>query len=125
MAQRICAKPPNMSILAISVQFYATPKIISYVSRGCFWPAPNVDSAIIQIVPHKELPNINSEDFFRIVKAGFLHPRKKLINNLSEGLIINKEKTSSWLLNNNIDPARRAETLSLKDWQGLTKGLDT
>ena len=52
VGQRICAKPPRMNLLAVSVQVYATPKIINYVSRKCFWPMPEVDGAIIKITPH-------------------------------------------------------------------------
>ncbi|PIZ70797.1 MAG: ribosomal RNA small subunit methyltransferase A, partial [Candidatus Portnoybacteria bacterium CG_4_10_14_0_2_um_filter_39_11] len=97
VGQRICAKPPEMSILAVSVQFYvhpvkssrsefnrAGPEIISYVSRKSFWPSPKVDSAIIRITPRQPAPYRNEvsgagfrERFFEIVKAGFSHPRKQ------------------------------------------------
>ncbi len=120
VAKRICAKPPDMSILALSVQFYATPKVISYVSKNCFWPAPNVDSAIISITPHKEKSTIDPEIFFTLVKAGFSAPRKQLAGNLSKALKKDKEAISAWLLKNNIDAKRRAETLSLQDWKNLT-----
>jgi len=53
VAQRIVANPPQMNLLAVAVQFYAQPKIISYVSKNSFWPRPKVDSAIIKIVPRK------------------------------------------------------------------------
>jgi 16S rRNA (adenine1518-N6/adenine1519-N6)-dimethyltransferase len=123
VAQRICSKPPNMSLLAVSVQFYADPKIISYVSKNCFWPAPKVDSAIIKIIPHKSaLPSASFRlDFFKVVKAGFSQPRKQLGGNLSKVLKISKEKVAVWLLKNKIDPAQRAETLSIKDWENLTE----
>jgi len=49
VAQRICTKPPRMNLLSVSVNFYANPKIISYISKNCFWPLPKVDSAIIKI----------------------------------------------------------------------------
>jgi 16S rRNA (adenine1518-N6/adenine1519-N6)-dimethyltransferase len=64
VAQRICASPPNMSLLAVAVQFYAKPEIISYVSRGSFWPSPKVDSAILKITPYKHVianPNVESK----------------------------------------------------------------
>lgn len=124
VAERICSRPPDMSILAVSVQFYADPKIISFVSKRSFWPQPNVDSAIIKIVPYKTKgSNKYNKQFFKVVKAGFSHPRKQLINNLSKGLKINKEKINDWLLENNIQPSRRAETLTVKDWQKLIKSL--
>ncbi len=131
VAQRICAKPPDMTLLSASVQFYAKPKIVSYVSKNCFWPAPKVDSAIIKIIPHASFPLFPrkresrkfSELFFKIVKAGFSHPRKQLINNLSKGLEIDKEKIKTWLSKNGIQPIQRAETLNVEDWLKLTKSL--
>jgi len=132
VAQRICAKPPKMSLLAVSVQFYAEPKIISYVSKNCFLPAPKVDSSIIKITPlvwaHSNFASQERASafrmlFFKIAKAGFSHPRKQLISNLSKGLSISKEKTAKWLSENNIDIKRRAETLSIKEWVALVSSL--
>ena len=122
VAQRICAKPPKMSLLAVSVQFYAEPKIISYVSKNCFLPAPKVDSAIIKIVPQKK-QNISSDLFFTVVKAGFSQPRKQLVGNLSKNLKINKEKTTAWMLKNKVEPNKRAEALNIDDWMNLTKSF--
>ncbi|MBI3337438.1 MAG: ribosomal RNA small subunit methyltransferase A [Candidatus Staskawiczbacteria bacterium] len=134
VAQRICANPPNMthsagsgssranrgmSILAVSVQFYAKAKIISYIKKENFWPAPKVDSAIIKITPHKNNISISSELFFKIVKAGFSQPRKQLGNNFLKMLKLDKQKINLWLSKNNISPAQRAETLSVDDWKNL------
>ena len=120
VAQRICAVPPKMSLLAVSVQFYASAKIISYVSKNCFWPAPKVDSAIIKITPHSRHCEAGeaqrSNLFFKIVKAGFIQPRKQLAGNLSKTLKIEKSKVEEWLKKNNISPTQRAETLSVNDW---------
>ena len=124
VAQRICASIPKMNLLAVSVQFYAQVKTISYISKKSFLPSPKVDSAIIKITPcesHVSILPEFQEQFFKTVKAGFLQPRKQLVNNLSKGLKLNKEKTNSWLLKNDIDPSRRAETLDIKDWIKLTK----
>lgn len=122
VGQRICARPPDMSILAVSVQFYAKPEIVSFISRKSFWPSPKVDSAIIKIVPKKLTMSPGLVDlFFRIVKAGFSQPRKQLINNLAKGLKLNREKVKDWLLKNNIQPNQRAETLTIEDWLSLTK----
>ncbi len=120
VAQRICQKPPKMSLLAVSVQFYAEAEIISYVSKGKFWPSPKIDSAIIKIVPHKNNPPVPIELFFKVVKAGFLHPRKQLGSNLSNALKKDKEEIHLWLLKNNIQPNQRAETLTIQDWIHLT-----
>lgn len=125
VAQRICATPPNMNLLAVSVQFYAKPKIISFVSKKSFWPKPKVDSAIIKIIPRKSalLSASIPKRFFRIAKAGFSQPRKQLINNLSKGLKIDRDKIKNWLLKNKVHPNLRAESLSLKDWINLTKNF--
>lgn len=129
VGQRICAKSPKMNLLAVSVQFYAQPKIISFVSKKSFWPQPKVDGAIIKLKMNKFLVNeskkqkakINKDLFFRIVKAGFSQPRKQLLNNLSRGLKLDKKKTGSWFKKNNINPLQRAESLTLKNWLVLTK----
>ncbi len=120
VAQRICQKPPEMSLLSVSVQYYAVPKIIWTVSRGCFWPSPNVDSAIIAITPQKQIGKTDPDAFFRIVKAGFSHPRKQLLNNLSTTLKKERQETETWLLENNLNPLQRAETLTVQDWENLT-----
>ena len=125
VGQRICAKPPKANLLAVSVQFYANPEIISYIPKECFWPCPKVDSAIIKITP--ALLRLQRAGlcklFFRIVKAGFSHPRKQLINNLSHGLNIDREEIKNWLLENNIQPIQRAETLTVENWILLTKNF--
>ena len=129
VGQRICAKPPRMSILAVSVQVYAETKIMGYISKNSFWPQPKVDAAIIKILPLK----IKSHDrrissqrknlFFKVVKAGFSQPRKQLINNLSKSLKLSRAKVEIWLKKNDIRPTQRAETLTVKDWIKLTKSI--
>jgi len=124
VAQRICAKPPNMSVLAVSVQFYAKPEIISFVSKKSFWPSPKVDSAIIKISNIKnQKSKIDVDLFFKIVRAGFSQPRKLLINNLSKKLNLNKERVKNWLSKNKIKPTQRAETLKVEGWKKLTKSF--
>jgi len=128
VAQRICVLPPKTNLLAISVQFYAKPKIISYVSKKAFFPKPKVDSAIIQLKISGQNSKIDREKFFKIVKAGFSHPRKQLANNLLKeldflGKEINKEKIISLLAKKGILATQRPETLLLKNWIELTKIL--
>ncbi len=123
VAQRICAKPPEMSILAVSVQVYAVPKIIAYIRKTSFWPQPKVDAAILQITPLAQPYPIDFPKFFTIIKAGFKQPRKQLVNNLSNELALPRSKVEKWLLANNIQPTRRAETLSIQNWINLTETL--
>ena len=123
VAQRICAKPPDMNILAVSVQIYAVPEIIAYIKKTSFWPQPKVDAAILQITPLAHPYPIHFPKFFTIVKAGFKQPRKQLVNNLSVGFGFSRQKTEQWLYKNNIHSTRRAETLSLQDWINLANTL--
>ena len=129
VAQRICARPPRMNLLAVSVQALSKPKIISYVPKKCFKPKPKVDGAIIKIVPRKRKKkskkriNYNDNDFFKIIKAGFSHPRKKLANNLSGELKLNKQKIVLLLSEQGIGPNQRAETLDIESWINLAKKI--
>ncbi len=119
VAERICAKPGDMSVLAISVQYYAEAEIVMQVPRAYFWPVPGVDSAIIKISNIK--PAKASEEFFRIVKIGFANRRKILIKNL-ESVVgkQNKEKLKIFFQELGIGEKARAQELSIKQWQGLT-----
>ena len=123
VAQRICANPPDMTLLSVSVQFYGTPSITEIVKKESFWPKPAVDSAILKIVPHQTHAKENRELFVRVVTAGFRHPRRQLFNNLVIGLHLPRETVESALSRCGIDAARRAETLSVQDWVALAKFL--
>jgi len=123
VAERICAKVPDMNLLAVSVQFYAEPKIAFNVSKNCFWPIPKVDSAIIKITPRVNSDNISPNLFFKIVKAGFSQPRKQIGGNLSKMLKIKKPEIDDILIKNNITPNQRAETLTISDWKNLTREI--
>ncbi|MFZ3054800.1 MAG: 16S rRNA (adenine(1518)-N(6)/adenine(1519)-N(6))-dimethyltransferase RsmA [Minisyncoccales bacterium] len=116
VGERICSKPGNMSILSVAVQYYAEPKILMSIPRGCFVPSPKVDSVLIKITPKGVKKD---EQFFKIVKAGFSHPRKQLIGNLSTELGINRDVIKKWLSDNNLKPGERAEVLSLDQWKNL------
>lgn len=122
VAQRICAKPPDMNILAISVQLYARPEIAFFVSKKLFSPKPKVDAAILKISKINQKRNVDfNKYFFEIVKAGFSHPRKQIINNFEKSLNLNKDTIELWLKKNNLNPKQRAETLSVQDWINLTR----
>jgi 16S rRNA (adenine1518-N6/adenine1519-N6)-dimethyltransferase len=125
VAQRICQKPPKMNLLAVAVQFYADPQIEFFVPKKFFWPKPKVDSALIKIIPKKiSFSPQFIEIFFKIVKAGFSQPRKKLINNLSEKLKIDKNIVKDWLFKNGIKENQRAQNLKIEDWINLTKTFE-
>lgn len=122
VAERICAKPSRMSVLAVSVQFYGNPQVVEIVPRTSFFPAPKVDSAILRIKAYKKpLFDVQPQLFFRIVKAGFGEKRKQLINSLSGGLVLNRETTEALLKEAGISIISRAESLAMMDWYNLYK----
>ena len=125
VAQRICARPGQMSILAVAVQFYAQPKIVSEVLKTSFYPQPKVDSAVIKITPRINTnPITNNREFdtgkfFGLVRAGFAHKRKLLISNVS-GKIKNQKSKIKIIFNDvGIAPTARAENLSIENWINL------
>lgn len=120
VAEEITAKPGGMSLLSVSVQFYAEPMVMSYVPAHCFYPAPEVDSALLRIVPYSQTPvDIDAESFFSLVRAGFSASRKQLVNSLTLGLGMAKVEVLSLLEKAKIVPQRRAETLNLDEWTRL------
>jgi 16S rRNA (adenine1518-N6/adenine1519-N6)-dimethyltransferase len=121
VAERICAAPPDMSLLALSVQVYGKPMIAAGISAGSFFPVPKVDSAVvkIEIYPEPLVPAPLLPAFFKLIKAGFGQKRKTLRNSLSAGLGIATTEAESLLANATIDSRRRAETLSLDEWRQI------
>ena len=122
VADRICAKPGDMSILALSVQVYGEPRVVAKIPAGAFHPAPKVDSAVVRIdmFPEPLIPFALLDTFFWLVKAGFSQKRKKLRNSLSAGIRKSPAEIEAILRAAGIDPQRRAETLSPEEWRKLT-----
>jgi 16S rRNA (adenine1518-N6/adenine1519-N6)-dimethyltransferase len=122
VAERICAGPGDLSLLAISVQVYGQPQIVDHIPAGAFFPVPEVDSAVLRIDLHPQplLTPEMKESFFHLVKAGFSQKRKTLRNALSGGLAWQPAQAETLLASADIDPRRRAETLSLEEWRRLT-----
>ena len=124
VAERICAKPGNMSLLAVSVQYYGEPKMICKVTKGNFFPAPKVDSAVLcikNICARKE--KFSDEMFFDLVRAGFAHPRKQLWSNLAEKTKDEKEKIKDILREVTGNEKIRAEELSVNQWKQVVEKL--
>lgn len=121
VAERICATPNRMSILAVSIQFYGNVKMIGVVPRDAFYPTPQVSSAIIKITTYKTplFADVNAEKFFSLVKTGFGEKRKQLANSLSGFGPYEKEEIINKLKKAGINSERRAETLSLSEWRSL------
>lgn len=132
VAQRMVAKPGAMSLLAVSVQLYGQPQIVARLPPGCFYPPPQVDSAVVRIEvserPAVPLgrgtgPEIEERFFFEVVKAGFGQKRKMLRNSLSAGLRLPQGRVEEALMSAGVDPRRRAETLSLQEWVEIASRL--
>ena len=125
VAQRITAKPGDMSLLSVSVQFYGRPRLMHRVPARAFYPVPKVDSAIIRIAPHPQLP-LGSEEiapFFDVVRAGFGQRRKQLRNSLAHGLALSAKRIAGALSEAAVDGKRRAQTLSIGEWVALYRAL--
>jgi 16S rRNA (adenine1518-N6/adenine1519-N6)-dimethyltransferase len=122
VAQRIVAKPGDMSILAVSIQFYGQARLCHTIPANAFVPPPKVDSAVVRIDLYDQPPvDIDRPaDFFRVVKAGFSQKRKQLKNSLAAGLHRHQAEVADLMKSVGVDPTRRAETLSLPEWATLT-----
>lgn len=125
VAERLVAQPDDMSLLAVSVQFYGQPHIVNRLKPAAFWPRPDVDSAVVRIDVYDQPPVDVPDDttFFEVVRAGFGQKRKQLKNSLGSGLGLATGEAADLLEIAEIDPRRRAETLSLVEWAALTRAV--
>ncbi|NDJ60628.1 MAG: ribosomal RNA small subunit methyltransferase A [Chloroflexi bacterium] len=123
VAERLVAQPGDMSLLAVSAQFYAQARIKARLNPAVFWPRPEVSSAVVRLDTYPQPPvAVPSEQaFFRVVRAGFGQKRKQLKNALGDGLGLDAAAAAALLERVGIDPRRRAETLSLEEWAALTR----
>ena len=117
----IVAGPGEMSLLAVSLQVYSKPKIVSYVPSQSFYPPPKVDSAIVRfdLLPQPAVKVADINGFFQVVKCGFTSPRKQLHNSLAQGMGVKPAEVALLLERAGIESQRRAETLSLEEWARL------
>lgn len=124
VAERIVAEPGALSLLAVSVQFYGRPRIVGRVPANAFLPQPKVDSAIlaIELLPRPAV-DVDPEQFFKVVSAGFAMPRKQLHNALPQRMWMPPGAVAPALRAAGIDPMRRAQTLTLEEWATLTRKL--
>jgi len=121
VAQAIVAEPGGRTVLSVMVQFYGKPSIVSYVPARAFYPAPEVDSAIlrVEVYPQPRVAISNESSFFELVQAGFTARRKQIANSLAQGLGLAKIEVLPILERARITPQRRAETLTLEEWARL------
>ena len=126
VAERVAAPPGQMSYLSVFVQNVADAEIVARVPAAAFEPAPEVDSAILRlrrragaVVP----PGAAREPFYRIVQAGFRQRRKQLHNALGRELPLPRSTLEASFATCGIDPERRAQTLTLGEWDCLAAHL--
>ncbi len=121
VATRIMARDGKESILSIATKAYAEPELVMNVSRGNFFPIPNVDSAVLKLKNIRN-PFLTKEEevrFFEFVKSGFAQKRKKLISNLEA--VLDKELLEEKFKKLNLSTNTRAEELGVDVWMKLAR----
>jgi len=123
VAERILARDGKMNLLALSVQVYGKPELKARIPAGCFYPAPEVDSAVltIELYPQPLIPAEQLDLFFELAHAGFAQKRKTLRNTLASGMNESPAWAEKLLTAAGVDPQRRAETLSLPEWKQIVE----
>lgn len=127
VAERVAAKPGNMSILAVTVQYFYEAKLDILVEASKFNPAPKVDSQVV-VLRRRGAPlfgEIDEAQLFRLVKAGFSQKRKKMKTSLSAGMGVSKEQVMQYLQKAGVSADRRPQELSLDDWFEIYKAVTT
>ena len=127
VAQRLCAKPGTKTAGALTVMadYYAEASRLFDVSKGSFYPAPQVDSAVIKLTmrPSPAVAVDSSERFFRLVKAAFSQKRKTLSNAVSSTLHLPKQTVLDALGDSGLPEAVRAEALTTAQFGDLYHAL--
>ena len=127
VAQRIIAQPSDMSLLAVSVQFYGRPRIVARIKASAFYPSPQVDSAVVRIDldDHPVVEVDDADSFFEVVRAGFAQRRKQLRNALAAELLLPASEVAQALSRAGVNPSRRAQTLSIEEWARVWREMQT
>jgi 16S rRNA (adenine1518-N6/adenine1519-N6)-dimethyltransferase len=119
-----------MSYLSVFVQYHAAARVLFRVSREAFEPAPEVESAVIELEPRNGsgrgrvvLDPEQEDDFWRLVQAGFRERRKMLRNVLARQLPVHEPRLQAALESAGIAPDRRPQTLAVEEWIALHRAL--
>jgi 16S rRNA (adenine1518-N6/adenine1519-N6)-dimethyltransferase len=123
VAERVAAKPGSMSLLSVTTQWFYQPQLHQVVPAYLFTPPPKIDSQILSLVrrPAPIVKNVDTNQLFKVVRAGFSQRRKTLLNSLSAGLHQDKTEVDQAIKTANLDPKSRPQELSLTDWCALQK----
>lgn len=125
VAERILAEPGDMNLLALGVQAYGEARIMARLTAASFYPSPRVDSAVLRIdLRPARLGPQEARAVFRLARAGFAQPRKKLRNAMAAGLHLAPAEVEQGLRRLDVSPDDRAEDLSLGDWERLAAGWE-
>ncbi len=126
VAQNLSAPVGKLNLLAISVQLYADVKMLTVVPAMKFYPAPKVDSAVVQIIlhDHSKYVNYDEKKLFKILKACFLGKRKQLHNTLVNNLKLEKTVVETVLDECNISANSRPQQLSIDQWINLSNKIN-
>lgn len=120
VAEKVCAKTGDHSVLSLQVQIFGKPELVGVVGKGNFLPQPKVDSAILTIEVYQEPLIQDTETFFKIIKAAFSQKRKTLLNSLQNGLKISKKEVIEILQKADISETERPQNLDIEQWKRLT-----
>jgi 16S rRNA (adenine1518-N6/adenine1519-N6)-dimethyltransferase len=126
-AERLTAKPggKEYSVLSLKAQYFGHPQIVLDVPRILFTPPPQVDSAFVTMPLRSAAERVFKGDqealLLKIITAGFAMRRKTLLNNLMNTFRMERGQVEQWLADSGIETTRRGETLTLKEYQGLTE----
>lgn len=126
VAERVLAGPGEMNLLALGVQVYGDARVMAHLSAASFFPSPQVDSAVLRIdlrQPARLRPE-EVRSVFRLARAGFAQPRKKLRNAMAAGLRLSPSEVEAALRRLEVSPDARAEDLSLDEWERLAAGWE-
>ncbi len=116
VAEKVCAKPGDHSVLSLQVQVFGEPKLVMIVGRKNFAPRPKVDSAILKIKVYPKPLIDNTEIFFKLIHAAFSQKRKTLLNSLQHGLQLPKENIVALLAKAGISENERPQKLTMEQW---------
>lgn len=123
VADRLSAKPGDMSILSLMAQYYAIVEKKFFVKKECFDPVPKVDSAVIQVIPTRDYDQEEDRKFFRVARAGFSARRKTLVNNLMNSFHLSRPEVDEMITSMRLLPTVRAQELSIEQWIRLSELL--
>lgn len=121
-ADRMLAKPGDLSLLSVAIQLYGAPKRLFNVKPGAFTPPPKVDSTVLAITPKAEIPT-DAEQIIQLAKIGFSSRRKQLHRNLADTGVVTSETVKTRLKEMNLKETARAQELSIEQWIKLSRGI--